>query len=147
MASLDVNIENFNHNLKLLIRAISRSLPANATTAAIATVARVQKRIAVITESNPLMAVKIVGPRIFEYRDEIYGIDTADSASVELFVHRIGQRLAAADVSAEHADDAAQLIPLMLQTLRGISADECRSYCEHIMSMLDYYIEYLAAQK
>jgi hypothetical protein len=141
-ASYTVYAESFNRSLKVLTIDLARRYRGDAD------VYRAKERIMTVVAYDPLFVINEVGPYLYKYREQIYQIET-DSEAVEEFF--LGQ-----DFKAEFDEctnkDKIDLVKALLpkvkatvRTLQASSADEKQQYKALIVSLLDDYVEYLAA--
>lgn len=125
--------EKFNHNLKTIVRDLARQFPHDAMAA------RLQKRVGLAIGLDPLLLIKIVGPKLYAYREQIYSKDVA--AEEFALTHSFGAEIGATD--ADGAEAAAHFIPLVQQYLRNASAAEKKAYRAVVVELLDCYLEFI----
>jgi len=130
---------SFNHNIKVLARDLARQFPNDAV------VARIQKRTSAIIALDPLAVIDVAGPRLYKYREMIFGQGFA------AFQHFIDYDFSAdCHTNATDSEDtemAMHIVPNVQKALRAVPAADQKSYWEILVSLLDDYIEYLAAKK
>jgi hypothetical protein len=136
-ASADVrHVESFNHSLKVLARDLAKRYPTDAV------VFRAQKRVMTVIAVDPLFVINTVGPYLYSYREQIYNLDDKAEA---FFLENDYDAELKASVNEEKADMVSYLIPKAKECVRTLPPDEREEYKELIVSMLDAYIEHLAA--
>ena len=124
--------EKFNHNIKTIARDLARQFPNDAMAA------RMQKRVGLAIGLDPLMLIKLVGPKLYAYREQISSNDVA--AEEFALTHSFGAEISAAD--ADGAEAASHFIPLVQQYLRNASAAEKKAYRDLVVELLDCYLEF-----
>jgi hypothetical protein len=131
--------EGFNHNIKVLARDLARQFPTDAI------VARIQKRTSAIIALDPLAIIDVAGPRLYKYRDMIYG------QGFVAFQHFLDYDFTADfyidATDSEDSEMASHIVPNVQKALRAVPAADQKSYWEMLVALLDDYIEYLAAKK
>ena len=128
--------ETFNHNVKMVARNLSRHFSTDAN------VARLLKRINLVVSMDPLMLIKLIGPKLYVYRDKIYDKSTA----AEEFALNYGFEDEISKANSEDAEEAGYFIPLVQKYLLSASAAEKKAYHGIVVKMLDDYIEFLSLQ-
>jgi hypothetical protein len=120
--------ESFNSNIKLIARDLTRKFPTDAIAA------RLLKRVGLAITMDPLLLIKIVGPKLYAHRDRIY---SSDAAAAEFALsHSFDEEV--------DSDDVSHFIPLVQQYLRTAPSAEKKAYQEIVVKLLDDYIEYLS---
>lgn len=131
--------ENFNHNIKVLARDLARQFPNDAI------VARIQKRTSAIIALDPLAVIDVAGPRLYKYREMIYGQGFAAFQAFLDYDFSADCHTDATD--SEDTEMAMHIVPNVQKALRAVSPTDQKSYWEMLVSLLDDYVEYLAAKK
>jgi len=107
-----------------------------------ANVARLLKRINLVVSMDPLMLIKLIGPKLYVYRDKIYD----KGAAAEEFALNYGFEDEIGKANSEDAEEAGYFIPLVQKYLLLASAAEKKAYHGIVVDMLDDYIEFLSLQ-
>jgi hypothetical protein len=129
-------VESFNHNLKVLARDLAKQFPNDAM------VFRAQKRAMTVIAVDPLFVIDAVGPYLYSYREQIYNLDENAEA---FFLENDFDAELKASVNQEKADMVSYLIPKAKECARALPPNEKEEYKALVVSLLDDYIEYLAA--
>jgi len=128
--------ESFNSNIKLVTRDLTRKFPSDAMAA------RLLKRINLAISMEPMMLIRLIGPKLYKYRDHIYSSDPA--AAEFVLTHGFDEDIS--DSSADDAEAASHFIPMVQQYLRTAQPSEKKAYHQIVVKLLDDYIEYLSLQ-
>ena len=126
-------VESFNHTLKVLARDLAKRYPNDAM------VFRAHKRSTTVIAVNPLLVIDTVGPYLYSYREQIYNLDEA------FFLENDFDAELKASVDQDKADMVSYLIPKAKECARTLPPNEKEEYKALVVSLLDDYIEYLAA--
>jgi hypothetical protein len=126
-------VDNFNSNLRILVRDLAKRYPNDAI------VFRMQKRVMTVISMDPLLVIKDVGSKLYKYREQIYAADET------FFLENSFDAELKAAASQEKADMISYLIPRVKELVRSLPAAEKTEYIELVVSLLDDYIEFIAA--
>jgi hypothetical protein len=91
---------------------------------------------------DPLFVIDAVGPYLYSYREQIYNLDENAEA---FFLENDFDTELKASVNQEKADMVSYLIPKAKECARTLPPNEKEEYKALVVSLLDDYIEYLAA--
>jgi len=131
------HVEQFNHHLKVLVRDLAKRYPNDAL------VFRAQKRAMTAISLDPLYVTDTVGQYLYDYREQIYNLNEETEA---FFLENTFDAELKACVDQEKFDMVSYIIPKAKECARSLPPDEKAEYVELVVSMLDCYIEYLAAR-
>jgi hypothetical protein len=131
-------VGDFNHILKILTQDLARRYPHDAT------VYRARTRVITVIDVDPLFVIKTVGPYLYKYREQIYGL-TDDPATHTFFLENTYDTELKAAVNREKADMVSYILPMVKECARSLPPREKQEYIGQVVSLLDGYVEYLAA--
>lgn len=129
-------VESFNHKLKILTRDLAKRYPTDAK------IARAQKRIMTVVAFDPILVIKNVGPYLYKYREQIYGLHEGGEA---FFMENTFDTELKTSVDQNKADMVAYIIPKAKESASSLPPDEKEQFKSMIIELLDDYIEYLSA--
>jgi hypothetical protein len=133
-------VESFNHNLKVLVRDLSKNCPADAT------LYRAKERTMTVIAVSPLFVIDSVGPYLYKYHVQIYALEAEPGAMERFFLENDFDTELKASVNQEKADLVKYVIPRAKEYVRTLAPEAKREYGLLIVALLDDYLEYLAAR-
>jgi hypothetical protein len=129
------HVERFNHTLKVVTRDLALRFPNDAV------IFRAQRRVMTVIGVNPVFVIETAGPYLYKYRAQMYGNDE------EFFLDNSYDTELKEDGVQERVDMVSYIIPKAKECARGLAPAEKEEYKQMIISLLDDYIEYIAAIK
>jgi hypothetical protein len=132
-------VNGFCHTIKVITTDLMRRFPEDPV------VYRAHKRIVTIIGIDPKMVIDICGPYLYQYRDKIYSDDVDESSS--FFIENEYDKEIKEYSGGEKLELAKYIIPKMKECALTLPYDEKKQYKEFASTLLDDYIEYLAAIK
>lgn len=129
------HVRRFNSDLKALTRDVASRRPTDAV------LWRAERRIATAIDIDPLMAIKAVGPVLYQYADML----TARSESFfqPEFDTEIQRHVAAAAPESEATGMALQIIPRARAIMLELDGEKRTEYFDLLNDILDSYLEWM----
>jgi hypothetical protein len=134
---MDRFVEVFNRSLLILARNLVRQYPTDPV------VGRTHQRIVTVVKIDPLLAIGIVGPYLMKYADQVYALEASDNAEQFFLENSFDAEIREGD--KQKADTVMYLIPKVKECARSLPAEAKKEYKQHIIAMLDNYLEYKVA--
>jgi hypothetical protein len=128
------HVEEFNRTLKRLTTTLASRYPTDAV------ISRMKKRLILSTSVTPLFLIDTVGPYLYKYRTQIYSED--EGFFIE---NEYGAELQRCS-SAEEASVSLYVIRKAKEAWLAAKAADRGFYIEIVKTLLDVYLEYLAAK-
>ena len=123
-------IDSFLHILKILIKEGQNYIPDDPR------VYRVNKRIMLAIQYDPLTTFNTVGPRLYKYRKFIYDASTEDLLLELDFEEAYNEK------NKELEDTTLLVISEFKRCLKNMNDDQKKYYRKLVAELLDNYIEY-----
>jgi len=130
-------ITSFCHTITIIATDLMKRFPNDPV------VYRAHKRIVTIIKMDPKMVIDLCGPYLYQYRDKIYAEDVDESSS--FFIENDYDKEIKESSGGEKLELAQYIIPKMKECALALPYDEKKQYKDFVTSMLDDYIEYVAA--
>ena len=124
--------EAFNSGIRTLVAKLAELYPKDPM------VYRIKQRIHLALEVDPLFIVRISGPQLLRYSDQIYAKDVAFFLSNDYDIE------IKESVDAGRLEAANYLIPKVKQGAMDLPEPERKKYMDVIIDMLDNYVEFEA---
>jgi hypothetical protein len=138
MASVYIEfINNFCQTIKIITNDLMKRFPNDPV------VYRAQKRVMAIINIDPKLVIDVCGPYLYQYRDKIYSEDVDESSS--FFIENEYDKEIKEASGGEKLELATYIIPKMKECAVSLPLEEKKQYKDFAISLLDDYIEYLAA--
>jgi hypothetical protein len=138
MASAYVQyIHSFCKTIQIITNDLKKRFPDDPV------VYRAQKRVMTIIGIDPKLVIDVCGPYLYQYRDKIYSDDVDESSS--FFIENDYDREIKESSGGEKLELATYIIPKMKECAIQLPLEEKKQYKDFATSLLDDYIEYLAA--
>ena len=131
------HIHNFCHTIKVITTDLMKRFPNDPI------VYRAHKRIITIIQIDPKLVIDMCGPYLYQYRDKIYSDDVDESSS--FFIENEYDKEIKEASGGEKLELATYIIPKMKECAVSLPLEEKAQYKDFATSLLDDYIEYLAA--
>jgi hypothetical protein len=133
-------ISSFNRQVRLLTKDLVSRLPSTDAVAG-----RALKRIIIATTEAPQLVIETVGPVLLRYKDQLYGKNKEE-------VDKFFLTQSYDDEFKDSVDEVKikmvkELIPKAKEVARAATPAVRDSIREQVTRLLDYYIDYLAAQR
>jgi hypothetical protein len=136
MQKVVAHVNEFNKNLKLLVRELHKRFPNDPT------VFRIKQRIMTAIDIEPLFVLKIVGPYLYNYREQIFSLNN-DDKSEDFFLENSYDSEIKASINEKKAELVTYLIPKVKECIKLLEPSEKKEYKQLVINLLDEYIEYL----
>jgi len=134
-------VNAFCKGLRSLMKKVSTRFPGDVT------VARTHKRVMFVTEADPLSTIRLVGPYLLSYQDQIDKLNDDYESVMTFFVESSFDDELREAVDKERTDLVMYLMPLVKQAVQTAPVAEKKSYANLVCDLLYNYIEYLAAER
>jgi len=132
-------IDTFNKTLKVLIKDLYNNYPSDAL------IYRAYKRVCLVIDYEPLIAIKNVGYYLIRYKDLIYSVDENDMATItKFFIENTYDSELKESVNKEKADLVQYIIPKAKECALKFNDERKKEYFNIIRDLLDGYIDYLS---
>lgn len=132
--------EMFNRDLKILVQDVAARYPHDAN------IYRARQRVMTVISMDPLYVIDLVGKYLFTYKEQVYALETSGAEAEKFFLDSSYDAELRAAVNQEKIDLVNYIMPKLKECVRALEADEKEDYKKRVVSLLDNYIEYLAAK-
>ena len=130
-------VNNFCQTVKIISTDLMKRFPNDPI------VHRAHKRIITIISIDPKLVIDMCGPYLYQYRDKIYSEDVDESSS--FFIENDYDKEIKENSGGEKLELAKYIIPKMKECALSLPLEEKKQYKDFVSSLLDDYIEYIAA--
>ena len=129
------HINEFNRKLKLLTLNLYKNFPDDPN------IFRIKQRIMTVIDIEPCFVIKIVGPYLYSYRDQIFNLN--DEKTESLFLENSFDSEIKAGTNEKKVELVTYLIPKVKECIKLLENEEKKDYKQLIIDLLDEYIEFL----
>jgi hypothetical protein len=133
-------VEQFNSDLKTLVRDVASRYPEDPN------IYRAEKRVMLVIGTDPLYVIDLVGKYLFTYKDQVYALEQDGAEAEKFFLDNGYDTEILAGVDQDKVDLVNYIMPKLKECVRALEADEKAEYKSRVVSLLDNYVEYLAAR-
>ena len=130
-------IEEFNKIIKIITRNVVKKFPNDPT------ISRIQKRISIITDINPVLVIEKVGQYLYKYRDKIYKLTSNKDAEMFFLDNTYATDFNKANASKSDIETIVYLVTKLKELGRSLPEYEKMQYKQYVIDMLDMYIFYM----
>ena len=130
--------ENFNHDLRALVRDLAARHPSDAT------IHRARTRVMTVTDLDPLFVIREVGPYLYSYREQIYAMEVNQAGVEAFFMANTFDAELRESVDQDKADLVRYIIPKAKEHVAALSTAEMAQYRDIVVRLLDNYVDYVA---
>jgi hypothetical protein len=123
-------LTEFNRQINLLVNELVRLFPEDPK------IDRAKKRINLASREFPDSIIKIVGPVLYGYQEQLY------SGEKTFFLDRDYDERVRTNKDAEKVDLSLYIIPKVKEHLRRLGTEEQDEYLKRVVNILDLYVEW-----